>query len=251
MSTLFIGNNTIKLPIVDSTNTTAQNLIKENQAPEGTIVIADAQRMGRGQRGNSWISESGKNLTFSVVLYPRDVTPEHQFILNQMASLAIRDFIVSQLPSAAEVKVKWPNDIYVGSKKIAGILIENTWRGNSLYSCIIGIGLNINQDEFENERACSIKQLIEKSLDLDTCLNSLNGFLEKRYLQIVNKQWTSIRNDYHKDLYLLQREANFEFNGKTVRGKIIGVNVDGRLQIALTEHFQVLELGFKEIKFLH
>lgn len=251
MSTLFIGNNTIRLPIVDSTNTTALNLIRQDQAPEGTIVVAEEQRMGRGQRGNSWISESGKNLTFSLVVYPREVSPENQFILNQMASLAIRDFIVGILSLSKEVKVKWPNDIYVGTKKIAGILIENSWRGSALHSCIIGIGININQEVFDYERACSLKQLLDRSFDLETCLNTLNMCLEKRYLQVVNKQWTTLRNDYHNELYLLQREAEFEINEKKVRGKIISVNADGKLQLVLTENFEVLELGFKEIRFLN
>ena len=93
MSTLFIGNNAIRLPIVESTNSYVLELLKDTRPPEGTIVVADEQTKGRGQRGNVWLSEAGKNLTFSLILYPNSLAAEDQFLITQLVSLALVDFI--------------------------------------------------------------------------------------------------------------------------------------------------------------
>jgi len=250
MQTLFIGHNTIRLPIVDSTNTIAQDLVKQGKALEGTIVRADDQRLGRGQRGSIWLSEPGKNLTFSLVLFPKDLFPEQQFVLTQLVSLALRDFVASQIKDAEKVKIKWPNDIYVGNKKIAGVLIENSWRGNEIGASIIGIGININQEVFATDSACSLKQLIGAEVDLDNCFLELCSYLERRYLQFINNQSQTLRSEYHKNLFQLQQVFTYEISEKKVQAKIIGVSNEGKLQLSIISNFQVLELGLKEVKFI-
>jgi BirA family biotin operon repressor/biotin-[acetyl-CoA-carboxylase] ligase len=120
---------------------------------EGTVVITDNQYSGRGQRGNLWISEPGKNLTFSVLLKP-NVRPDQQFVLTQVVALAVADYITTKTNA---VKIKWPNDILVSDKKICGILIESSLSGAVVQFVIAGAGLNINQTVFQNPRATSLK----------------------------------------------------------------------------------------------
>ena len=139
IDSLFPGANQIRLPSCHSTNDVASDLLAEGNIAEGTVIITDHQTKGKGQRGNSWESEPGKNLTCSLILKPKFLPVQKQFELTVVSSLAIvhtlRDL---GLPNA---QVKWPNDIYYGNAKIAGILIENTVRANHLEYAVVGIGL--------------------------------------------------------------------------------------------------------------
>ena len=123
----------IEVKIIDSTNCYAEKILKENKVPEGTIIRAFEQISGKGQGENKWLSEPGKNLTISLILYPRFLPIEHQFILNKSVSLGVLDFVHTILP-AGSCKIKWPNDIYSGSLKLGGILIINTVSGSSFDS---------------------------------------------------------------------------------------------------------------------
>lgn len=251
MSTLFIGNNAIRLPIVESTNTFARDLLKTSNPPEGSIIIADEQSMGRGQRENSWKSEKGKNLTFSLILHPTSLAADNQFYLTQLVSLAIADFLYSELNSEFQVKIKWPNDVLVGNKKIAGVLIENSLRGNGISSSIIGIGLNINQTHFEFENASSLCMLTGIKYDLQICLDKLCQFIEARYLQLLNKKTSILKSEYLKRLYRLNENYKYEIGNVIFDGKIIGVNKQGKLQVQLNNSSDVQEFGLKEIKFIN
>ena len=159
----------IRLDNVDSTNTYLSGIA--SNSPHGTCVLADRQSAGRGQRGNTWESEPGKNLTFSVLLRPDGLHASQQFRISQAVSLAITDTLDGFLPEGIEAKVKWPNDIYVGNRKICGILIENTLCGAAIQHSIIGIGLNINQRDFLSDapNPVSLYQLTRK----DTCINDI------------------------------------------------------------------------------
>ena len=249
MYTLFIGNNTIRLPIVESTNTYAQELVKHSKPPEGTIVLAQEQLHGRGQRGNTWLSEARKNLTFSLILYPTSIPAENQFLLTQLISIALVDFIKHEMNSES-IKIKWPNDIYVGNKKIGGVLIENSLRGPEISSAVIGIGLNINQEIFGDLNATSLKIESGKSFDLLNCYEMLCASIEARYLQFINKNFDSLKADYLKKLFQLDELAYYEIEGKSVQAKIIGVNKAGKLLLEKTNDCMVLELGLKEVKFI-
>ena len=130
-SGLFIGRNLITLKEVDSTNTFLKDaLSKSTPLLDGSVIMADRQLAGRGQSGNSWISEAGKNLTFSVLLNPVFLAIERQFDLNMAVSLALNDFFNKYKIQAATIK--WPNDSYINNKKVAGILIENILQGNKI-----------------------------------------------------------------------------------------------------------------------
>ncbi|MBR4324827.1 MAG: biotin--[Bacteroidales bacterium] len=139
--------NEIKYSIIDSTNDEAQRQLQNGIAPKEDFVIrADFQTDGRGQRGNTWHSPNAMNLMFSLVHYPVKLEARHQFMLSQAAALSVAEYLAQK--GVADVSIKWPNDIYVGMKKICGMLIENAVSGHYIRYSIIGIGININQTAF-------------------------------------------------------------------------------------------------------
>ena len=161
---LFSPDKIIRLHTVGSTNDYMIEQIRNgNINLEGTIVIADEQTSGKGMDINIWESEPGKNLTFSIFFKPDFLRADQQFLLNKSISLGVYDFIKS-LVTHQKVTIKWPNDIYVGDKKIAGILINNTIAGNELFYSVAGIGVNINQQKFPGScpQPCFIIACIKK-----------------------------------------------------------------------------------------
>src|ERR1700747_2779313 len=144
METLFTGRNIIELSECASVNTHATELLKAVKLPEGTVIYTKKQTAGRGQRGNTWVSEDGKNLTMCFVFHPNFLNAANSFLLSMTVSLALHDLLTELLTEKQEVKIKWPNDILIDGKKVAGILIENVLREEQLSSSVIGIGLNLN-----------------------------------------------------------------------------------------------------------
>lgn len=138
----------------------------------GSVIVATAQTAGRGQRGNTWESEPGKNLTFSVLLRPEAIEARRQFELSMSVALSLRDAIAALVGDAAEVTVKWPNDIYAGDRKICGILIENTLSGKGITHSVVGAGVNINQRRFVSAapNPVSVVMLTGHEHDLDTTM---------------------------------------------------------------------------------
>lgn len=157
----------IDLPETGSTNSFLSTIAPE--MPHGTVVMARAQTAGRGQRGNSWESSPGENITMSMLLRPRHISPSAQFVISQAVSVGIVNVLRRYLPDH-EVSVKWPNDIYVGDRKICGILIENVLSGSSIDYSIVGMGINVNQREFLSDapNPVSLYQLLGQRLDIDT-----------------------------------------------------------------------------------
>jgi BirA family biotin operon repressor/biotin-[acetyl-CoA-carboxylase] ligase len=248
-NTLFVGKKVVYLPVCQSTNDISAELLREEPS-EGTIVITDKQTKGRGQRGNTWEAEPGNNLTFSLILKPEFLTAMQQFALNQAVSLALYETVQQLLPSS-EVSVKWPNDIYVGKRKIAGVLIENTLAGSQLRYSIIGIGLNVNQREFQHPQACSLHTENGQQYALPEVLEMLAIRLEQYYIQLRQGLTSQLRTAYEKRLYLKEKSALFIdlTQGKSVvfQGFIKGVDPIGRLQI---ETMNTLKLfSFKEVAY--
>ena len=161
MDTLFTGHNLIELSDCPSVNSHAIELLKSVNLAEGTVIFTTNQTAGRGQRGARWYSDTGKNVTMSLILFPRFLDLKDSFQLSKIVSLGVYDFLSVNLPKAVNIKIKWPNDIVADGKKICGILIENILRDNRLNASIIGIGLNVNQEFFPEEipNAISMKQL--------------------------------------------------------------------------------------------
>jgi BirA family biotin operon repressor/biotin-[acetyl-CoA-carboxylase] ligase len=253
MKTLFTGQNIIHLKSVDSTNSYAAELLRQNKQQEGTLVCSFNQIAGRGQRGNKWLSEPNKNATFSIVLYPSFIQPDKQFLLTKVISLAVADLMTELLNVAANshvVKVKWPNDIYVGDKKIAGILIENTLSEGAIKSSIVGIGINVNQTQFDGDfTATSLALLTKMEYDLMQIVEKACEYIEARYLQLKAGKKQNIDAAYLNALYQFGENKKYLLaDERIIEGQIEGVSTEGKLQI-LIEGEGIKEFALQEIRF--
>ena len=246
-----IGNKIIELKETTSTNIIAFNLINKEDIDEGTVISAVSQYSGRGTGGNKWESEAGKNLTVSIILKPEFLPLEKQFMLNIIASLAVSDMVSIILQNKEDVKIKWPNDIYVSNKKISGILIENTIVGNTFKYCIIGIGINVNQETFLSDapNPVSLKNILNKESDLKKTLNLLCSCMNERYVQLINAEYNLLKKDYLFAFYRKNESAKFRFNNNLINAVITGFSDNGRLIIETSEK-EILECNFGEIEFV-
>ncbi len=253
MKTLFVGQNSIHLKSIGSTNSYASELLNAIKPVEGTLVYTFEQQNGRGQRGSTWEGEPNKNVACSYILYPAFLNVDKQFLLNKIVALAVADVMAElmDLPSDRQkIKIKWPNDIYVENMKIAGILIENNLRKNAIQSAIVGIGININQKKFSAEiSATSLAIINNREVDLLQVIEKLSEFLEARYLQLKGNKLESIDTAYLQQLYQLNEWHFYYSNNQLFEGKIIGVSVIGKLQVQLKSG-EVKEFELKEIKFV-
>lgn len=253
MKTLFVGQNCIHLKSIDSTNSYASQLMGDIKPVEGTLIYTFDQQNGRGQRGNTWETEPNKNVASSFILYPSFLQASRQFLLNKIVSLAVADLMAELLQptdKTSEIRIKWPNDVYVGSKKIAGILIENTLRENTIQNAIVGVGININQTAFNADiNATSLALTTNKEFDLMQVLEKLSEFIEARYLQLKGNKLESIDASYLQHLYQLNEWHNYTSDNHLFEGKIIGISAIGKLQVGL-KSTEIREFDLKEIRFV-
>lgn len=243
-----IGINIIRKNQVLSTNTLAIELLKKQELPEGTIIWADEQTEGRGQRGNSWESEAGKNLTFSVILYPHFLHVEEQFQLSKVTSLAMVDFLSTLVDHTT---IKWPNDIYVDNDKIAGILIENSIIGSDFEYIIIGIGLNINQMKFLSNASnpTSLRVLTGTVFNLEEIFYSLCNSLEKRYNQLIDYETDLLNREYLSHLFRYNKLFPYQHGQEIFSAKITGIDPFGAI-ILETENEEIRKFGFREVEYV-
>lgn len=244
---VMIGSTIIQLDSVDSTNNYAAKELLTKSLNEGTVFVAACQQAGRGTGVASWESATGLNLTFSVVLYPKQVPISRQFFISKAISLGVADFLSHYVKG---VSIKWPNDIYVGDKKIAGILIETAITGGKFSRAIVGIGLNINQEVFVSDapNPVSLKNLTGESYDLTVLLKDLCENLDKRYSSLVRGGFASIHSDYQELLYKRGLWARYSADEEEFDGMILEVEPDGRLLIE-TREGEVKRFLFKEVVF--
>lgn len=215
---------------------------------EGDVIVAESQSAGRGQRGHRWESEVGQNLTFSLVLEPTFVAPVNQFLLSEAVALGVVDMLDGYGIGA---KIKWTNDIYVGDRKLAGILIEHKLQGASLARTIVGIGLNINQRDFPSDlpNPVSMVQLRHFEFDRDEVLDRLVKTIMARYEQLRSGDDGPLQQDYHNRLYRLGMLDWYALpSGRRFRGTIMGVRPTGALVIE-NEKRERSEYLFKEVEF--
>ena len=248
--TLFIGNHIVRLNEVDSTNTFAMGLLRGADIAEGAVVSARMQTSGRGQRGNSWFSEPGKNITCSIILKPVFLPVSQQFDLTRALALGISDLLGELLPST-RVHIKWPNDIIADGKKVAGILVENVINGTQLSAAVAGIGMNVNQSFFGDDapRAVSVLQLTGREFDIEESLKHLFAHIEARYLQLRAGQFEKLRADYHARLFKQGVAAKYT-DFKTIFEAVLeGVSEEGML-VLRDAGGQERRFGFKEVGFL-
>ncbi|MBE0423505.1 MAG: biotin--[acetyl-CoA-carboxylase] ligase [Lutibacter sp.] len=241
--------NIIKLNAIESTNLYLKKLAVENDTESYTVVTANYQSAGRGQMGASWYSETGKNLTFSMLIKFDAFGVEHQFYLSMAVSLGLLAVIRNHISSL--LFVKWPNDILADKDKLAGILIENIIRGNLIKQTVIGIGLNVNQEQFPStiKNITSLKNLAGKSFDTDLLLEEILTSIQNFVGYVERKEFQKLKELYLKSLYNFQKPVMFEdAQGTIFLGKIVDVFEDGKLVVEL-ENEKTRKFNLKEIKF--
>lgn len=215
---------------IDSTNAEASRLLRKGRLPEGQVIITDYQSGGRGLGAHTWLSEPGKNILMSWVVYPAFLSVSDQFQLSKAVSLAITDFL-SQY--SMDAKIKWPNDILCGGEKICGILIENSVLGTQLSHSIVGIGLNVHQEIFPGFpwKATSMRLQTGISDAPGVLAERLTNSLQARYGQLAENGSGAISRAYLDRLYRKDELSVFTEENTRFRGVIRGVDELGQIQI--------------------
>lgn len=242
----------IYLKQVDSTNNYLKGWVSQQKVEEGTVIYTYFQSAGKGQRGNSWESEDGKNILFSIILYPDMIDANEQFIVSQIVSLAIVEVIQSKLNTKHKdsITIKWPNDIYWKNKKLCGILIENSLIGSNIKESIIGIGININQTKFESNapNPISLKQITGQDYELETLLAELQKKIMEYYTGFINKK-TNL-NKHYKDTLFRNKGFHLYNDGETnFNAKIKDIEPSGILVLE-TEDGEIRRFAFKEVSYI-
>lgn len=240
----------IKLNATNSTNTYLKNLLKEKQVKDLSCIWALSQTQGRGQQGAKWISDPGKNLTFSVLKKFENLPSEYHFLLNMEVSLAI--FRALKKLYIPDLAVKWANDILSSKKKICGILIENTLHKEQISSSIIGIGLNVNQVFFNDlPNVSSLQKIMGHPFDLEEVLLLICQELEVSLKSLSPTRFETMLDEYHTYLFRKDKPSTFEYpNGERFMGYIRGVSHNGQLQVE-QEDALMSSFSLKEIKLLY
>jgi BirA family biotin operon repressor/biotin-[acetyl-CoA-carboxylase] ligase len=241
--------NIIKLDAIESTNLYLKKLAVEKDTESYTVVTANYQSAGRGQMGAVWHSETGKNLTFSILIKFDSFKIERQFYLSMAVSLGLLAVIRHHISSS--LFVKWPNDILAEKDKLAGILIENIISGNLIKQTVIGIGLNVNQEQFTATigNVTSLKKVTGKSFDMDPLLEAIVSSIQNFVGYIDRKEFQKLKELYLKSLYKFQKPAMFvDDKGSVFLGKIVDVFEDGKLVVELPNE-KTRKFNLKEIKF--
>lgn len=233
---------------IDSTNNYMKSLLLKQKVKEGTIISADFQTGGRGQRGNGWVSENGKNLLFSIVLYPYAVKANEQFLISQVISLAVADFLRKYTDG---ITIKWPNDIYWREKKICGILIENAIEGDQIKESVCGIGINLNQESFDSSlpNPVSLKQITGEYYKQSIMLGEVRELLFSYYEQLRRGEIQIIAENYRDSLFRKTGYHLFNDNTNDFIARIKNVAPDGTL-ILETESGDERRFAFKEVKYV-
>ena len=217
---------------------------------EGTVIMAENQYAGRGQHQNGWHAEPGKNLTFSLLLKPAFLPVSVQFDLTRAISLGVFDALSPLL--GGKLKIKWPNDIYYADCKLGGMLIENFVQGSQIKNAVIGIGLNVNQEEFPAHlpNPVSLKQILHQDYDLKALLSEICRHIERYYLNLKTGNISFVREAYLKQLYWLGESRSFKSQTSVFNGTITGVRDHGLLVVQDNIGGEK-EFSLKEIEFLN
>ena len=243
MNANHIGNQLIKLNIVDSTNNYAAKYLKQTKIPFGTVIMAQYQTKGKGQVDSVWNANKNDNILMSVILDTSFLSVNRVFYLSKIVSLSIHESLNSF--DIGNIFIKWPNDIFVNKEKIAGILIENQWKGQSLISSIVGIGINVNQTLFpESYNATSLKLLKSKTYSLDEVFEKVIARMNYNFTLLNNLSFDKIDSDYHKYLLNYNKITNFFIKNKIVKAKLCGVDSFGKIVLKMDNN----ELKYYDLK---
>lgn len=229
----------------DSTNNHLRRLLDKEQLPEGSLVVTDFQTAGKGQVGNSWESEAGMNLMFSLLLYPDFIPANRQFLISQIASLSVKETLDAYTDF---IQVKWPNDIYWKDRKICGMLIENDLSGQLLYCSIIGIGLNLNQSLFQSNapNPISLTQITGKKYDREEVLNRFLRIFFQYYCLLLQEKEEVVRTAYMQALYHGEGYHRYRDGQGQFEARIQAIEPTGHLILQLRDGEQ-RRYAFKEV----
>lgn len=233
----------------DSTNSYLKELARAQQLPQGFTVYADYQTAGRGQKGNSWESESEANLLFSTILFPERLEAAHQFIVSQLISLAIKDVLDAE---TSGITIKWPNDIYWQERKIAGILIENDIMDGMLSQSVVGAGINLNQKTFGDNapNPVSLAQITAKSYDTRSFLKKILNRIEYYAGLLRNeREVEKIRVRYKECLFRKEGFHTFADEQGTFDAEILDIEKSGMLILRKVSG-ETGRYAFKQVRFV-
>lgn len=233
---------------IDSTNACLQRQQATSDI-RNWVVSADEQTAGKGMGSNGWESEAGKNLTFSLALGMGFLPAERQFLLSEAVALGLYQALCPLIPEE-KLHIKWPNDIYFDNRKLAGILINTTIKANMMDVSIIGIGLNVNQMQFQDwpTHPISLKMITGKEHDLQPLLEQVAELIYNK-VEILKSSPATIEEEYLQRLYRYRTWADYEVGGKTLRLFMTGIDSFGRL-VLINEANELCCFDIKEIKFV-
>lgn len=230
-----------------STNSLLRAWVEKAALPNRSVIVADFQTAGRGQVGNVWESERGKNLTFSLLLYPQALPIKQQFFISQISALSVKETLDSYTDG---ITIKWPNDIYWNDKKICGMLIENDLSGHNLLRSIIGIGLNLNQSAFMGDapNPVSLSQILRHEVDREEILCQFLRRFEAYDQRLLQGEKGLIHDRYIKALY--RREGYYTYQDAQGRfsARIHGIESTGHLLLQSTDG-AIRRYAFKEVSY--
>ena len=239
----------IKLNAIDSTNNYLLGLLRKELVEDLTVVLAEDQQKGRGQRDYIWVSKAQKSLTFSVFKRFSSLLLKHQFSISMAVSIGIKKVLDTyEIP---DVTIKWPNDIMSRSKKLAGILIENQSKGSSIISSVIGVGMNVNEDHFENlPQATSLLLSSGRSFSREGLFLDLIRAIESELDRLNENNLDSIYKEFERCMFKRGVVSVFkEPHGLPFNGRILGVSDTGELKIECDDG-KVKRFKMKEIEYL-
>ena len=238
---------------IGSTNTYLRELNGGDPAYDYEVAVADFQTAGRGQKGNTWESEQGKNLLFSILSHPKGIKVQEQFYISEAIALAVSDAVIAAAGPeyAAGFSVKWSNDIYYKDCKMAGILIENTLQGSSILDTVVGVGLDVNQEVFVSDapNPISLKNITGRDYDRDALLDDIIarfiGYMELD----TPSQRAGVDELYRSRLYRRQGYYKFRDENGVFEACIEGIRPDGCLMLQ-TRSGEHRTYEFKQVQFV-
>ena len=237
---------------IGSTNTYLRELKGGDPTYDYEVAVATFQTAGRGQKGNSWESEAGKNLLFSILAHPKNLKVQEQFYISEAIALAVSDSVMAAIGPeyAPDVSVKWSNDVYWNDFKMAGILIENTLQGDRILDTVAGVGLDVNQEVFVSDapNPISLKNITGREYDLDKLLNDIiDRFIG--YMELSADKRPEVDRMYRARLYRREGYHKFRDENGIFEACIEGIRPDGclMLQTRSGEH-RIYE--FKQVQFV-
>ena len=231
------------------TTTSTNDDARDAKYRHGDIVWAEHQTAGRGQRGHKWLSPEGETLTFTMVVEPHFLPVAEQFLLCEAMSVALTDTFAAY---GIETRIKWTNDIYAGDRKLEGVLIEHSYSGATLSRSLLGIGITVNQTDFDPSlpTPVSMAQLTGRRYDRREVLETFERCMLARYAQLENGDREALQRDYRERMYGLGQRRPFRRpDGSLTHGIIEGVRTSGELMLRHDDG-SLGEYLFKEIEFV-